>query len=522
MIVSPCYLVFCLYALVSIVPVHGQKKCEDFSADAQNCTKFIRCFHNLRIKFTCGPGTAWEDTLKTCVWKEYVESCGDTRSVKQRVLGDDSDLDMFEAAPDALKNVAFGRTLVEARALGPIVTPKQYRCSMCSTGMCGMAANTIQCYCGPAQCQPAATFPPQPRNPCLLNPCLNGGQCISQGDGFICSCPSTFAGNRCEAPANTPCQPNPCLYGGICTPQGNTFVCQCPPNYTGRCCEILAIPTTLFNPCAQAACQNGARCVPAGTSFLCQCPSGFYGARCETRNYCMPNPCANNGLCTQTTTGYLCSCSYPYSGTNCQQMVQTTAATTLATRAPCGNACACVVSPCPSAVVTNPCAPNPCQNMGGCGAQTNMAQCFCANSFYGYYCQFRRNGRSLLQAACNKTCLNGGQCYLDEERDGQAQCSCPNEFYGSRCERMNAPKSCLPKNPCLNNAKCVSTKTGSKCVCAKGTSGILCEKLNRSGKRSYCPLDCQAGGTCVFVQSTPRCRCPKNRTGRLCESSSPK
>lgn len=43
--------------------------------------------------------------------------------------------------------------------------------------------------------------------------------------------------------------------------------------------------------------------------------------------------------------------------------------------------------------------------------------------------------------------------------------------------------------------------------------------VNRSGKRSYCPLDCQAGGTCVFVQSTPRCRCPKNRTGRLCESS---
>jgi hypothetical protein len=65
------------------------EKCEDFSADAENCTKFIRCFHNLRIKFTCGPGTAWENTLKTCVWKEYVESCGATRSVKQRVLGNE-------------------------------------------------------------------------------------------------------------------------------------------------------------------------------------------------------------------------------------------------------------------------------------------------------------------------------------------------------------------------------------------------------------------------------------------------
>ncbi len=37
----------------------------------------------------------------------------------------------------------------------------------------------------------------------------------------------------------------------------------------------------------------------------------------------------------------------------------TTATTTLATRAPCGGGCACIVTPCPVAVVTNPCLPNP-------------------------------------------------------------------------------------------------------------------------------------------------------------------
>ena len=123
-----------------------------------------------------------------------------------------------------------------------------------------------------------------------------------------------------------------------------------------------------------------------------------------------------------------------------------------------------------------------------------------------------RTGRSLLQAACNKTCLNGGQCYLDEKRGGQAQCSCPNEFYGSRCERstsivlrrskgeiraslvcslVNGPKSCLPKNPCMNNAKCVSTTAGSKCICTKGTSGVLCEKRTLTSlhwMRSKVPL----------------------------------
>ncbi len=101
-------------------------------------------------------------------------------------------------------------------------------------------------------------------------------------------------------------------------------------------------------------------------------------------------------------------------------------------------------------------------------------------------------GRSLTSNACNKTCLNGGQCYVDEQRGGQPQCSCPNEYYGPRCEYsklffcffgfddlfilVNRPKSCSPINPCMNNGKCITTTAGSQCVCQKGTSGILCEK----------------------------------------------
>jgi hypothetical protein len=29
---------------------------------------------------------------------------------------------------------------------------------------------------------------------------LNGGQCVPLGAGFVCNCPETFTGNRCEAP----------------------------------------------------------------------------------------------------------------------------------------------------------------------------------------------------------------------------------------------------------------------------------------------------------------------------------
>ena len=89
--------------------------------------------------------------------------------------------------------------------------------------------------------------------------------------------------------------------------------------------------------------------------------------------------------------------------------------------------------------------------MGGCAVQNNIARCYCSNYYTGYYCQFRMyrhdktpmihfpiipeyTGRSLASKECNKTCLNGGQCYIDEQRGGRAQCSCPNEYYGSRCE----------------------------------------------------------------------------------------
>lgn len=49
--------------------------CQDFQADPTDCRKFIRCFNNVQIKFTCPLGAAWESSLKTCVAIESVDSC---------------------------------------------------------------------------------------------------------------------------------------------------------------------------------------------------------------------------------------------------------------------------------------------------------------------------------------------------------------------------------------------------------------------------------------------------------------
>ncbi len=101
-----------------------------------------------------------------------------------------NDTIIYEADVNALKDIPVGRTPDEARALGPIVTPKQYQCSYCAIGACGIVVNTIQCLCGTNQCQPNTpattsmnaycsskknfvllSFSVQPRNPCTSNPC---------------------------------------------------------------------------------------------------------------------------------------------------------------------------------------------------------------------------------------------------------------------------------------------------------------------------------------------------------------
>ena len=39
-----------------------------------------------------------------------------------------------------------------------------------------------------------------------------------------------------------------------------------------------------------------------------------------------------------------------------------------------------------------------------------------------------------MQEIVRSTCLNGGQCYIDELNGGQARCSCSDEYYGSQCQ----------------------------------------------------------------------------------------
>ncbi|KAJ8387750.1 hypothetical protein AAFF_G00150510 [Aldrovandia affinis] len=73
-------------------------------------------------------------------------------------------------------------------------------------------------------------------DPCLTNPCLHGGSCLSEGRGYSCYCPQGYSGESCEIDIDD-CQSNPCQNGGTCIDEIDSFVCLCLPSYGGATCE---------------------------------------------------------------------------------------------------------------------------------------------------------------------------------------------------------------------------------------------------------------------------------------------
>uniref|UniRef100_A0AAY4EDQ0 Neurocan core protein n=1 Tax=Denticeps clupeoides TaxID=299321 RepID=A0AAY4EDQ0_9TELE len=73
-------------------------------------------------------------------------------------------------------------------------------------------------------------------DPCHTNPCLHGGSCHLNGEGYICYCPQGYTGESCEIDIDD-CQSNPCQNGGTCIDEINSIVCLCLPSYGGATCE---------------------------------------------------------------------------------------------------------------------------------------------------------------------------------------------------------------------------------------------------------------------------------------------
>ena len=175
----------------------------------------------------------------------------------------------------------------------------------CRTGPYGYTCQCPSCYSGPC-CQVY-------NDPCLNSPCPALATCVRQVSPFQCSyrcvCPDNTIPPYCLPQTTTttlpttlsdPCMPNPCMNGGICCRTGlYGYNCQCSSCYSGPNCQFYN------DPCANNPCPTLATCVkiisPFQCTYKCICPENTVPPFCvptttttttttTPRDPCFPNP----------------------------------------------------------------------------------------------------------------------------------------------------------------------------------------------------------------------------------------
>nr|XP_012788698.1 unnamed protein product [Sorex araneus] len=222
---------------------------------------------------------------------------------------------------------------------------------------------------------------------CVLDPCRNGGTCISDLGGFSCQCPEGYLGAACEEKVE-PCASGPCQNNGTCYPDGVHFRCSCSAGFTGPACAQL-VDFCALSPCAHGTCRS------VGTSYKCLCDPGYHGLYCEEEyNECLSAPCLNGATCRDLVNGYECVCLAEYKGTHCESY-------------------------------KDPCANVSCLNGGTCDSEGLNGTCICPPGFTGDECDIDINECDSNPCHHSGTCLDQPNGYT---------CHCPHGWVGANCE----------------------------------------------------------------------------------------
>ncbi|XP_045429087.1 neurogenic locus notch homolog protein 4 isoform X2 [Pipistrellus kuhlii] len=358
--------------------------------------------------------------------------------------------------------------------------------------------------------------------PCgnLSEPCANGGTCLRlpQGQG-ACRCAPGFLGETCRFP--DPCQnAQLCRNGGSCqallpVPPGSSlapsFLCTCPSGFTGERCQA-----QLNDPCSSFCSQMGRCHVQASGLPRCSCLPGWTGERCQLRDFCSANPCMNGGECLTTYPQIQCRCPPGFEGHACERDVNecfrdpgpcpagTACRNTLGSfhcACPAGRPgprCALRAGPCPAAGCANG---GTCQPVPGEGASAHL--CLCPPGLTGPRCEVDPDD------CAEHPCQNGGTC---QDGLGAYTCLCPEAWTGPDCSED--VDECEPgRGPrCAHGGTCRNAAGGFHCVCGSGWGGARCE----DNLDDCAAATCAPGATCVDRVGAFSCLCPPGRTGLLC------
>ncbi|CAF4618015.1 unnamed protein product [Rotaria sp. Silwood1] len=297
-------------------------------------------------------------------------------------------------------------------------------------------------------------------------------------------CRPTYYGKQCSIQ----CIPNDdCTSSYTCNPITGQKICS--SGWYGSECSIRDTSSTCLS--SGLTCYNGGFC--RNNQSTCCCPIGYTGVNCQYLSTCTSGQtCLNGGSCSpiydtiSRTYYFVCTCLHGYMGLHCQEKQQ-----------------------CPSSYYgsncTIQCSPSNSCSQGHFDCNSNGEK----TCLYGWgpnnTCT-QKMIASIFDPECpiSTGCLNGGSCF-------NGSCCCPPTYTGRLCEISIDP---CANNPCQNNALCLSTSTGYKCLCSSSVyTGPLCE-INQNPCQ-YSP--CQ-NGICQLLDNTSSfsCICYPGYTGQFC------